>query len=497
MVKSNSQKAVSGVYWMGFMSASSVVIKLLITMILSRLLIPSEFGTVAAIQVVISFADILWMMGVGPAIVQKKELSSIDIETGNTLNRLFGLSIYVFILLNASRISLFVGIEDIAMLKILSLVFLIHSFSGVSEALLQREMNFKDISLINIYALIVYGVFAISLALFEFGAWALIFAQIIQVIVKSALTLKKRPIRLTLRINNGSVKELLYFGTGFTLSRVLNNFANQGDYFVVNRELGSFALGYYNRAYQLLAVPTSVIGTVMDKVLFPLISKHQNSFGKIRFVYYNITSLVALVAFPVSLVSLIGGYDIIYLFLGKEWSGTVLPFKILIISLFFRMAYKICDSIVRSLGEVYKRIWVQVVYAVLIIGGAYIGKSWGISGVAVATVVAIIVNYIIMILLVHKLIDAKMSELLTYILPIVIITLIIGIIAYPVNIIISSIDYILLRLGALGLFVLGFYLITFKYLLVKFMPVEFYEFVTTIMQSTFKKFKTEKISFHK
>jgi len=491
MHKSNSQKAVYGVYWMGFMSASSVVIKLLITMVLSRLLTPSEFGSVAAVQVVISFADILWMMGVGPAIVQKKELTTIDIETGNTLNVLFGISIYIFILINASHLSSFMGIEDKSMLRILSLVFVIHSFSGVSEALLQREMNFKDISLINIYALIAYGVFAISLALFKFGAWALVFAQIIQDIIKSMQTYKKKPIKLALRIDNRSVQELLYFGTGFTLSRIFNNFANQGDYFVVNKELGSSALGYYNRAYQLLAIPTSVIGTVMDKVLFPLISKYQNDYEKIRFIYYNITSMIALLAFPISLISLLGGNDFIYIFLGKEWSYTVLPFKILIVSLFFRMAYKICDSIVRSLGEVYKRMLVQVVYAVLVIGGAYVGKNWGIVGVALATVFAIIVNYIIMILLVHRLIDARMNELLAYITPIIIISLIIGIIAYPINIVINSIDYILLRIGALGLFIVSFYVVTFKYLLVRFMPVEFYEFITTIIRSTLSKSKPE------
>jgi PST family polysaccharide transporter len=78
MKVTNKDKAFLGVYWMTIMGVASVVIKLLITMILSRLLLPEQFGQVATIQIIISFAEIFWLMGVGSAIVQNSYQKTIS-----------------------------------------------------------------------------------------------------------------------------------------------------------------------------------------------------------------------------------------------------------------------------------------------------------------------------------------------------------------------------------------------------------------------------------
>lgn len=486
MTKSHRELAVSGVYWMMMVSVANMVLKFLIIVVLSRLLTSYEFGIVAAVQIVITFADIFWMMGVGPAIVQKKILTEDDIITGNILNIAFGLCIYVVILLSSHFIAEFVGIEDVSMLKILSIVFVIHSLSGVSESLLQKDMNFKSIGIINVTALLLYGVMATLFSLFNFGAWSLVIAQIIQVSVKSILTIWKRPVRISLRFRIESAKSLLNFGTGFTLSRIFNNIANQGDYFVVNKTLGSAALGYYNRAYQLLMVPTEVIGTVLDKVLFPLLSRFQDKNEKLSYVFLNITSLVALIACPITVISLLIGEDLVQIVLGSNWGFTVVPFKILIISLFCRMAYKICDALVRSLGAIYKRLWVQIVYAATIIFGALIGKEWGINGVAITTSFAIALNYIIMTILVKHLIGVKISKLTRCLIPIILLSCVIYGFSYLVSQYVLGIPWILIRVLIISTVVGLMYLIAIKYIK-KLLPAEFQEFITSIIGITFRK----------
>jgi O-antigen/teichoic acid export membrane protein len=486
------EKAILGIYWMSIMSISNIVIKLLITMVLSRLLSSYEFGVVAAIQIVISFADIFWMLGVGAAIVQKKVLTNDDITTGNTLNITFGLSIYSLIFVFASAIANFIGLENIVMLRVLAVVFVIHSISGVSESLLQKEMDFKSIGIINILALFIYGISASLLALLNFGVWSLIIAQLLQVLVKTILSIFRRPIKISLAIRKKSAKELMYFGTGFTLSKVFNNIANQGDYFVVNRTLGVSALGFYNRSYQLLMIPTNIIGTVMDQVLFPLLSKYQEVNEKLRYVFFNINALIALIAFPVTIISLTMSTELVYIVLGNKWDSTIVPFKILIISLFFRMAYKICDSLVRSLGAVYKRLWIQIIYAITIITGAFMGKEWGINGVAVAVTTAIIINYILMTLLIMHMIKFKITSLISYLLPIIIVSGLIGGLSYLISPLIMNVSGAFLRLVMMTLFVVLLYFISFKYVIIRVLPKDFKEFVATIIETTFKKIKLRK-----
>lgn len=486
------EKAILGIYWMSIMSLSNIVIKLLITMVLSRLLSSYEFGVVAAIQIVISFADIFWMLGVGAAIVQKKILTNDDITTGNTLNITFGLSIYSLIFVFASAIANFIGFENIVMLRVLAVVFVIHSISGVSESLLQKEMDFKSIGIINILALFIYGISASLLALLNFGVWSLIIAQLLQVLVKTILSIFRRPIKISLAIRKKSAKELMYFGTGFTLSKVFNNIANQGDYFVVNRTLGVSALGFYNRSYQLLMIPTNIIGTVMDQVLFPLLSKYQEVNEKLRYVFFNINALIALIAFPVTIISLTMSTELVHIVLGNKWDSTIVPFKILIISLFFRMAYKICDSLVRSLGAVYKRLWIQIIYAITIITGAFMGKEWGINGVAVAVTTAIIINYILMTLLIMHMIKFKITSLISYLLPIIIVSGLIGGLSYLISPLIMNVSGAFLRLVIMTLFVILLYFISFKYVIIRILPKDFKEFVATIIETTLKKIKLRK-----
>jgi PST family polysaccharide transporter len=484
---SNKDKAFLGVYWMTIMGMAGVVIKLLITMILSRLLLPNEFGQVATIQIVISFAEIFWMMGVGSAIVQKKVLTEKYIATGNTINLLLGLIIYGTIFLFAPFIAGIVGSNNITMLRILSIVFVIHSISGVSEALLQKELRFKIISIINIIATLTNGIVAVVLALNDFGAWSLVFAQLISVTIQSVLSIINKPIKFKLSIEKESAKELLNFGTGYALSKVFNNIAGQGDYFVVSQTLGSSALGFYNRAYQLLQVPTNLIATVMERVLFPLLALYQDEHEKIRYVVLNLTALMALMAFPITIVSLTMGDELVQIVLGPKWNQTILPFKILIFSLFFRMAYKIGDALVRSQGAVYKRLWVQIVYAGLVIGGAYIGKEWGIVGVATTTTTAIIINYFVMTLLVGHLIELKIQDLLRYLTPIVFVSLVIGFISYFISLSLNGFSIEFVRLVIMTVFIGGGYLLAFKFFIIKVMPEDFKDFINIVKAQTIGK----------
>ncbi|MEA4805515.1 lipopolysaccharide biosynthesis protein [Acetobacterium wieringae] len=473
---------------MTIMGVASVVIKLLITMILSRLLLPEQFGQVATIQIIISFAEIFWLMGVGSAIVQKKQLSENYIATGNTLNLILGLIIYVTIFVFASFIVGIVGSDDITMLRVLSIVFVIHSFSGVSEALLQKEMQFKVISIINTLAALINGAVAIILAFKGFGAWSLVVAQIISVMLQTVLSIIYKPIKFRLKIEKESAKELLNFGTGYALSKVFNNIASQGDYFVVSQTLGSEALGFYSRAYQLLQVPTNLIATVMERVLFPLLAMYQDEHEKIRYVVMNLTALIAILAFPITIVSLTMGADLVQVVLGPKWEETILPFKILIISLFFRMAYKIGDALVRSLGAVYKRLWVQIAYATLVIGGAYIGKEWGIAGVALTTTIAIIINYLIMTVLIGHLVELKLRELLGYLTPIIMVSIVIGGISYLISSFVTLLPYALVRLSVMTLAVGFMYIFAFKFVIIKYMPEDFRGFIKIIKHQTITKF---------
>ena len=141
-------------------------------------------------------------------------------------------------------------------------------------------------------------------------------------------------------------------------------------------------------------MPVALIGTALDKVLFPIISKIQNDLFKIKRLYMSSVFLISIITVPLTIIFYLLAPEIINVILGSNWNGVILPFQILSLGLYFRVAYRISDSLLRAKGLVYKRALIQIVYAICVFIGALIGQYYGgINGVAIAIVISIFINY--------------------------------------------------------------------------------------------------------
>src|SRR5439155_10953704 len=88
--------------------------------------------------------------------------------------------------------------------------------------------------------------------------------------------------------------------------------------------------------------------------------------------------------------------EAVHVLLGARWTRVVAPFQILAIGMLFRTSYKMSDSLTRATGAVYRRAWRQVVYAGLVIGGAWIGQHWDLTGVAWGVLASLTINFLLM-----------------------------------------------------------------------------------------------------
>ncbi|MCT8139014.1 lipopolysaccharide biosynthesis protein [Anaerobacillus sp. CMMVII] len=374
------------------------ILQIIVLIILARLLTPEDFGLVAAALIVVNFSDIFSKLGIGPAIVQRPILEERHIRTGFTISLLFGTCLIGIIFLLAPFIAGFFRIEELtSVLYIISLVFPLKGLSMVAESLLQRELRFRWLASIQVLSYAIgFGLVGIILALMEFGVWALVGATIAQTVVKCIILIVVSPHSKLLQIELNAFKELMYFGFGFTAGRISNFAALQGDNLVVGRWLGAEALGLYGRAYQLMAMPVTLFGQVLDKVLFPAMAKVQDEPKRLVTAYRRGVALIALIVLPVSVIMFILAPEIIDLLLGPSWTGVVVPFQILAVGMLFRTSYKMSESLARATGAVYRRAWRQGVYAFLILVGTWIGQHWGLNGVAVGVLVALAFNFSIM-----------------------------------------------------------------------------------------------------
>lgn len=391
-------KTFGGFFWVLTGTGGQAFLQLVVLTILARLLTPEDFGVVTVAIVVVNFTTLTSELGIGPALVQRAVLEERHVRVGFGLTLLFGVAAFGLILAAAPAIAALFEMPPLApVLRVIACLFLIRSVTVISEKLMQRDLAFRALARIQVWSYALgFGVIGVVAAAGGMGVWALVLAYVGQALVAGLLLLRARPFPMVPAMEIGAARDLLSYGGGITIARLLNQVALQGDNIVVGYWLGAAAVGLYGRAYQLMTMPASLFGTALDKVLFPVMSKVQHRRDLLATSYRRGVALIALLAMPATGVVLVLAPELVMVLLGAAWMEIVLPLRILGIGLLFRTSYKMSDSLARSTGAVYRRAWRQGVYAGCVLGGAWVGQHWGIVGVTVGVLGALAVNYALM-----------------------------------------------------------------------------------------------------
>lgn len=396
--RSLTHQTVAGLLWTSLGKGAYGVLQLVVIGILARHVSPADFGVVSAALIVIALSGIVSQLGMGPALVQRPDLERRHIDTAFTSSVVMDLMLGIAIWLAAPLASSFFRVANVEpVLRSLAWVFPLQGMATVAESLMKRELRFRSLANLDVISYgLGFGVVGISMALLGKGVWALVAAQIAQNVVKTGILLYWQPPRLWNLPDGRAFRELMGFGAGFTLAKIANQVAAQGDYLVVGRFLGPAPLGYYGRAYNLMSTPASGFGTILDAVLFPAMARVQSDAQRLAGAYRRGIALIALVFLPASAALVLLAPEVVAVLLGARWTPVIAPFQVLAAGMLFRTSSKIADSLTRATGSVYRRAWRQFLYASLVVGGAWVGQHWGITAVAWGVLFAITVNFLLM-----------------------------------------------------------------------------------------------------
>ncbi len=411
--------AVAGMGWVAWGSGVTAALKVVVLVLLTRLLAPADFGLLSAGLVVVAVSLNFSQLGLGPAVVQRPALEPRHLSTAFVASTGFGILIAVGVWWAAPLIARFFRMEPLVpVVRALGLLFPIVGLGTVPESLLQRELRFRVLANRDVVSYgLGYGAVGIGLALLGWGVWALVAAQLTQAVLRTAILFRAAPPFLRARPTWTSFLELMGYGAGQSAARLGMITANQADNLVVGRWLGAVPLGEYSRAFQLVSVPATLLGDVVDKVLFPTMARVQDDRRRLATAYLEGTALLALVTLPASVVAAILAPDLVAVAFGSRWSGIVAPFQVLVLGMTFRTCHRLSDSLSRATGKVYRRAWRQGLYAGLVFLGALIGQMWGLTGVAAGVLGALTVNYVLMAQLCFGVIEVSWARFVLVQLP--------------------------------------------------------------------------------
>lgn len=416
--KSLTLRTQAGLKWSYLAVIVQALLSLLILAILSRLLSPVDFGRIGITLIFVALAETISRLCIGPALVQRFDLTSRHIEAAFALSMMLGAGMTAVIWLTAPFVgSLFDDPVVPQILRTICMVFVVIGLGNVSEYMLRRQLEFRNLALADILSYFAgNGLATIVMAFLDFGVWSLVWGMIVRHAMYTLIVVRYSPPPFRIRLTTPEAVDLLNYGAGFSLISIFNFVAQQSGPIVIGRWLGVVSLGYYTRAYSLITPALNFSFTLIN-VLFPAMSERQQQRERLRIIYFHGVEMLALVAFPVGVLVYASAPEIVVVVLGGQWDAVVPVLRILALAMPFIMCGAMDPPLVRGLGAVYREMKRQVVFAVLIFIGAWFGSNWGLTGVAMAIVVAWIALYLLMAQLALSLLGGSWRDLLRRYLP--------------------------------------------------------------------------------
>ena len=183
------KKTLIGSLWMMIERFGYLSIQFISNLILARILMPDDFGTIGIMMVFIALAHVFVDSGFSASLIQKKVISEQDKSTVFITNLLLAFFVYIILFLASPWLAIYFHNDTLSsLLRVLGLVLLIDAFGAIQNTILMRDMNFKLLTKIKLASIIVAAIVAIALAYKGFGVWALIVQYILYSVIRAIAT---------------------------------------------------------------------------------------------------------------------------------------------------------------------------------------------------------------------------------------------------------------------------------------------------------------------
>jgi O-antigen/teichoic acid export membrane protein len=390
-----AQRFTSAVQWNVAISVATVTVQFGITAILGRLLKPSDFGIFAIANVVFVIAANVGGVGLISAIVREPILDQEIIGSAVMLSCCVVAALAsIGILVAAPLAGLASGAGESGtlqgLLKLVSLAVLISGIGDTAQAIMQRELRFRELGLVHLAALVLgMGASTIVLSLMGEGPWSLAYGCIIYVAIVSAGCWWRLRDRWSISWRGAHMLRIGLVGVRMSLLRVLDALWTQMPLVIANTQLSSFNVGLYQRAQSLVDTGIQATSGRVSAVIFPVMASRQGHDEFPREVIPPLIGIYSLFLLPVTGFVVVTASDIVALMLGPGWHDATDPLILIMIAYAILMISQPAGSQLEARAVLRARILGAGFGAssVALFSFVLVGK-YGLNGIAIAAVIS-------------------------------------------------------------------------------------------------------------
>lgn len=372
-------------FWKLFEKLGAQLIQFVVTIVLARLLLPSEYGTIALIAIFIQLCDVIIDGGLNTALIQKKEADNIDFSTIFLFSLGIACLLYALMFLCAPLIAYFYKQPELVpVIRVLSLSLPLYAFNSIQRAYVSKNMLFQRLFYSSFGAIILSGCIGVTMAYHGYGVWALVAYNITNAFFTTIImwfTIKWRP---TLVFSVVRFKGLFSFGWKiFGANFITSLFVNIRK-LVIGKFYQSASLAYYEKGEQLPALVMNNIFTSVQAILLPAFSDSQDNRPQVKMMMRRSTKLSCFFIYPLMVGMIVAAKPLVLFLLTEKWLQVVPFIQILCIANFFRPITISNWEAIKALGysgitlklEIVKKIVDIIILVISAIIGVY-AIAWG------------------------------------------------------------------------------------------------------------------------
>lgn len=276
-------KAISGIFWVFIDRVGFFIASFAIGIIQVRLLTPKVYGLFGMTGLFFLLSGIFANAGLSRALVQKKDITNIDYSTAFYTSIAISLLMNSIIFLASPLIADFFKEPSLTLImRVLCIASVLQSFTYVQNAILTRELKFRQMSIISLTVFGLSGLSSLLVAYLGYGIWALVNFSIVMNLSNTVIMWFNTKWKPELRFSLESLKKLISFGYSITLIDILNSLFSEAYNTIIGKKFRAETLGFYTRAKQMQDTFSNTFTNTVLRVIFPILSRAQDDPEVIR-----------------------------------------------------------------------------------------------------------------------------------------------------------------------------------------------------------------------
>ena len=311
---------ISSLFWRLVEQGGRQFVQLLVQIILARLLAPDMFGTLAVALVFVNLGNVIVTSGLNTALVQSKEINKDDWHTVFWLCLGVGVGMFLVVTMAAPLIASFYGQPELkAVIRALSLLFIINAYNSVQVAWLQRSLHFRPFARATLLSVVVSGAFGVVVAAAGGGLWALVCQQIAYQCVNCLALSFSVPWKPRFRFSPTRARALYAFGWKLLVSSLLDTLYQNLASLLIGKRFSSTDLGLFSQGQKMPAAAGTMLNGALRPVFLSAFSRVQDNPAQLKHIMRRSLKSVTFMLFPVMACLAVVAEPLVRMLMGEQW----------------------------------------------------------------------------------------------------------------------------------------------------------------------------------